>query len=729
MTALDSKTPVVAVDAVRIGLGLGLHRMVRDAAEFGCVVDACEELGIDSLWLSEHATTDVFSPLVGLAVAAGRTRRIKLGTSVAVVPGREPALLAQDLGTLDQLSGGRMLPVFGLGTREDEEHQAFGVRADERARRMDEALPLVRRLLSGETVTHEGEFHRYDGISVGPQPTRCLDLWLGGMSTTELRRAGRLGDGWLGSFLSPAETARARQTINAEAHRHGRVIDQGHFGTMVFLATDGVPDELAQVLRRHRPDLPVESLVADSFDALRELIAAHVAGGLTKFVMLSASRPRDWAAWLATVAPHLRAVQDEFSPTRHTPREAAPTRLPIIDADCHVVEPFELWQRIPEKFRDRVWRREVSEEDGEVLWFEGRRIKAEWTTGTLSTPGAAAEGGRLDVDFDHEVDSGVWEPHRRLEVMDEQGIAVSVLFPSMMLGLCDVDSAELQACYAEVYNAWMAEFCSVDPIRLRWGALLPTREVDGAVSALRKAVDQGACTGMLPPTTAPDVRLSDPEFDPLWEAFGELGVPVVLHAVNPANNCLRVGRLWANRTQWQMGYPLQHQLSLLQLIDGGVLDRHPALRVGLFEADCGWLPHWLGRLDATYRKMALVSRVPSRSPVRQFLDQCVISGEPGDAGLAPTLDLIGADRFLFASDWPHQDGSWPDPIIIVRDRTDLDDRQKLGMLVHGPAAFFGIDLAELAGHLGGAWSVDAAIADLTGLLPDGRPGIDSPVTT
>jgi len=171
-----------------------------------------------------------------------------------------------------------------------------------------------------------------------------------------------------------------------------------------------------------------------------------------------------------------------------------------------------------------------------------------------------------------------------------------------------------------------------------------------------------------------------------------------------------------------MGQPFQAQLAVMHVIDGGALQRFPTLRVGVFEGDVGWLPHWLGRMEETYEKFALLSRVPERGPIRQFRDQMFISGEPADLGLAHAAELVGADRILFASDWPHMDGAWPDPLAIVRDRVDLTDDQKRAILVDGPAKYYGIDMPSLMAHLGAGWAADARIEDITGLLSeDYRP--------
>src|ERR671926_1213891 len=131
---------------VRIGYGIGTQGLADGGARFAELIDALEELGFDSIWCSERATGSIPEPMVSLAFAAGRTRKLKLGTSVQVLPGRNPILLAKAWASLDRVSGGRALPAFGLGVVDPVEQQAFGVARGERAARFDEALGLMRRL-------------------------------------------------------------------------------------------------------------------------------------------------------------------------------------------------------------------------------------------------------------------------------------------------------------------------------------------------------------------------------------------------------------------------------------------------------------------------------------------------------------------------------------------------------------------------------------------------------
>jgi probable F420-dependent oxidoreductase len=286
---------------VRIGLGLGVAGL-RDDRRFWELVDALEDRGFDSLWLSERVGGDAPDPLVGLAFAAGRTERLKLGTSVQVLPGRNPALLAKTWASLDRLSGGRALPAFGLGNPLAAEHQAFGVAREDRASIFDEALPLVRRLWSEDDVDHDGRWFHYEGLSVHPKPVQpSLDVWLGGRAPSELRRCGRLGDGWLASFFTPADCAAGRPVIDRAAADAGRAIDPEHFGAMVTYTHDEIPDAMRQRFAAIRPDADVADIVAVGLDQLRDRLCAYTDVGFSKLVLVPLQEPDDWRGELDRV--------------------------------------------------------------------------------------------------------------------------------------------------------------------------------------------------------------------------------------------------------------------------------------------------------------------------------------------------------------------------------------------------------------------------------------------
>lgn len=298
---------------VRIGFGFGTRTTLNDHG-FGVVVDALESLGFDSLWLSDRIGGEAPDPLVAMSFAAGRTTRLKFGMSVMVLPGRNPVLLAKELATLDRLAGGRLLPAFGLGAADPHEQQAFGVERSARAALFDESLQVLRGCWAAEPLTHHGAHFDYDSLQVLPKPSQAhLDVWLGGLAPSELRRVGRLADGWLPSFVTPDDAARGREVIEATAAQHGRAIDPDHFGALIPYALGPVPDKVVAAMAARRPDLadPTE-LFPRSWDALMATIDRFVAIGTSKFVILPMSEPAGPDAWvehLETAAPIVLARQ------------------------------------------------------------------------------------------------------------------------------------------------------------------------------------------------------------------------------------------------------------------------------------------------------------------------------------------------------------------------------------------------------------------------------------
>ena len=267
---------------VRIGVALGSN---SDPADFGATVDLLEAAGIDSLWLSELVFSRQVDPFVGMANALGRTTKLKLGTGVTVLPGRHPVLVAKQLVSMAALAPGRVLPTFGLRPARDDERQVFVVPPGRRAAAFDEALSLLRLLLTGDDVTFHGEFHSVEGAHVGPRPAKPLDVWLGGSAPAALERVGRLADGWLGSFLDPERSRAARIAIEAAATAAGREIEPDHFGLSLAVAFGGVPDTLVAAARHRQPDADPADLIARDWTHARTLLERHIEGGLTKFVI------------------------------------------------------------------------------------------------------------------------------------------------------------------------------------------------------------------------------------------------------------------------------------------------------------------------------------------------------------------------------------------------------------------------------------------------------------
>ena len=294
---------------VRIGFGLGTQGL-SDHGVFAAIVDGLERHRFDSVWLSERITGGAIDPIVGMSYVAGRTQRLKFGTSVLVVPGRNPALLAKELASLDAVSGGRLLVAVGLGTPDPAEHQAFGVERKERAAWFEEVVPLLRRLWSEDAVDHDGERFTYRALTVLPKPKQDpLEIWLGGISTSELKRTGRLGDGWLPSFCTPEEAAAGRAVIEHTAAESGREVDPEHFGALIPYVRDGLPDLLVERLSKRRPDVDPADLIPVGIAGLRKSVERFIECGVSKFVVVPVAEPPEWHAELEELAGELLSLE------------------------------------------------------------------------------------------------------------------------------------------------------------------------------------------------------------------------------------------------------------------------------------------------------------------------------------------------------------------------------------------------------------------------------------
>ena len=307
--------------SIRVGVGVGpLGAGDVAAGGFLHLAERIEELGYDSIWLSDSATMAGPAPLVALAAVAARTTHLKLGTSVLVAPARNAVLLAKELATIDVLSGGRLLPAFGLGIASEPEAGAVGIPRAERVARTEEAIEIVRLLWSGEPVTYQGRFASLDEVTLAPAPTRpSLDIWLGGSSSAALRRTGRIADGWLGAFVSPDELATCVTRIVEAADEAGREIEDDHYGTTLFAA----PSASALTSEAHsllgmRPDLALTDHVAIGARALRELIERFVEAGASKFVVIPIAA--DVPAWLEELRIEAVAPVEEIARVPRQPR-------------------------------------------------------------------------------------------------------------------------------------------------------------------------------------------------------------------------------------------------------------------------------------------------------------------------------------------------------------------------------------------------------------------------
>ncbi|MBV8861743.1 MAG: TIGR03854 family LLM class F420-dependent oxidoreductase [Mycobacterium sp.] len=272
---------------IRFGVGLGAD---TPPDQLAAIIDHLEASGVDSLWFSELVYSPAVDPVVGMAYALARTTRLKVGTSVSVLPGRHPVLVAKQLASLAAIAPKRVLPVFGLRSAIAAEREVFVVPDGERAAVFDEALEVLRAALVEDSASYRGRYFTVSGAAVAPRPAHPLDIWLGGSAPAAFRRIGRLADGWLGSFLTPGEARAGREAIELAAAQANRHIEPDHFGISLAVADGELTAELAAAVHKRRPDLDPGELIAAGWDQLHRHLDGYLDAGLTKFVIRPGGR-------------------------------------------------------------------------------------------------------------------------------------------------------------------------------------------------------------------------------------------------------------------------------------------------------------------------------------------------------------------------------------------------------------------------------------------------------
>jgi probable F420-dependent oxidoreductase len=290
---------------IRIGIGAAGASSTPEA--LGELVSGLDDLGFDSLWVSEVLTGPVLDPVVSLAWAAASNPRLKLGTTM-LLPGRNVIRLAKQLASLDVLSKGRLLVTLVPGLTYPPEREAIGVDPKRRGAIIDEALPLLRRLWAGETVSHEGAVGTFHDVKLWPLPVQQpLEVWLGGNVPAALERCGRLSDGWLPSLCTPEEAAAGRAVIEEAAARAGRSISGEHFGMSLGYAREAIDGATARAMAARRPR--ALELTPVGLPALRALIERFIALGFSKFVLRPVKAPAAWRAELEALAAAVGDLQ------------------------------------------------------------------------------------------------------------------------------------------------------------------------------------------------------------------------------------------------------------------------------------------------------------------------------------------------------------------------------------------------------------------------------------
>ena len=335
----------------------------------------------------------------------------------------------------------------------------------------------------------------------------------------------------------------------------------------------------------------------------------------------------------------------------------------IIDADGHILEPADTWEKyIDPEFRDRALR--VSMHDGkEVLEIDGKPsrffdIKLMTMLGAMGK--SSEEIAELTkLSYPGSAPFGSMDPKDRMAQLDQEGIAKAILYPSLGLAWeAEVEDPQLSLAYAKAYNRWICDFCSDTDGRLIAAAHISLADAQAAADELERSVREGAKGAFLAPYTLNRVPHAHPDNDVFWAKAQELDVPVAIHPMAEHPKIRTYQRFdGMSKAGWmQNALGMQGpQQAFYGLFQWGLFDRFPNIKAILLESGAGWIGAALDRMDTTYAT-SLGDNVPLKEkPSTYFRRQCWISGDPDERALAHVVDYVGADRFFWATDYPHFD--------------------------------------------------------------------------
>ncbi len=332
----------------------------------------------------------------------------------------------------------------------------------------------------------------------------------------------------------------------------------------------------------------------------------------------------------------------------------------ILDSDCHQMEPGGMWQEyIDPRFRDRApARQEIGGRP--VMAVEGESLVSE-TKYPFSTPDFLAALTRAMQRFKR-LREADFAAEARLLDMDEQGTDAQILFPTVggqLLGREFRDPELLDAC-CRAYNDWSREYCQAAPARLRWAAMLPVQDVDLAIGEARRAADAGCVAFYVRPNPIGERNLHHPLLDPLWAEVERLGRPICLHDSGSPHLASYGDRMETHTTGHILAHPFEAMSAMAGLIWFGVLERFPALTVVHVEADAGWVPYWLQRMEQHWEFSGNAEHPELRMSPTQYFNRNVFVAARGDERTLPAVvELVGDENLLFNTDYPHPDGTWP----------------------------------------------------------------------
>ncbi|MBN1207781.1 MAG: amidohydrolase [Myxococcaceae bacterium] len=393
----------------------------------------------------------------------------------------------------------------------------------------------------------------------------------------------------------------------------------------------------------------------------------------------------------------------------------------VFDSDMHCVEPPDLWERyIEPRYRERAPRSSefafrnalvyMELEQRLMPWFEPRgpdgrplpavlppQLRAAVRQAAEQRPEARSLEAFQQARFSDFSRRG-WSVETQLEAMETEGVDVTVVFPTSGLLALGVEELEpdFAGAVARAYNDWLHDYVRREPRRLLGAAMVAPHSVEEAVRETRRAVKElGFRAIFLRPNPVRGRQWYDPAYDALWETCTELGIPVVFHEGVGSHLPQAGSRFGGNIFLRHVAcHSMEMMYAAMAFCGGGVLARHPELKVGLFEGNCSWVPWLLHRMDEHWEiEFGVSHRQIPEPPSHYFRRQCVVSVEADEDFVTHVVEHLGADNIVFSTDWPHPDSRYPRAVERFLE-IPLPESAKRKLLWENCARFYGLAETE-----------------------------------
>ena len=336
--------------------------------------------------------------------------------------------------------------------------------------------------------------------------------------------------------------------------------------------------------------------------------------------------------------------------------------LKVLDTDAHQMEPASIWQDyIDPVFADRAPQVGDYGNGQRGMMVEGEPITKQDGSYPMNSAEFHAATRKAMQRFARTREAG-FSNTARLTDMDEQGVDAQVIYPTVggqILGKPFKDP-ELLWAVCRAYNDWSFEYCSKDPSRLFMAAMLPVQSPEFAVEEANRMAEKGARCFYIRPNPADGRNLSSDDYDALWERISDLDLPICLHDSGSPYLPSYGDRLSTHTSGHIAAHPFEAMVAMMSLIWFGTIEKHPRLKVVHVEADAGWLPYWLQRMEQHYDFSGRAEHpMLLKRPTEYFKSNFLVACRGDEMTLPAVCELVGDRYVAFNTDYPHPDGTWP----------------------------------------------------------------------